>query len=109
MLAAVFGGIFIGIGVGLIIRGRSSTGSTSVVGEIVALRTKYRASEVLLFIDALIMLSSMLVFDEMNQSLYSMFSVYVTSRTRITSYNVCYTKLLRADALPAAAAGRKGV
>ncbi len=81
LLAAVFGGIFIGIGVGLIIRGRSSTGSTSVVGEIVALRTKYRASEVLLFIDALIMLSSMLVFDDMNQSLYSMFSVYVTSRT----------------------------
>ena len=42
LLATIFGGIFLGIGVGLIIKGRSSTGSTSVLGEIIAMKTRLK-------------------------------------------------------------------
>ncbi len=77
LLAAIFGGIFIGLGVGLIIKGRASTGSTSVIGEIVAKKTKYKAAEVLLLIDALIMFASIFVYNDINKSLYSLLSVYV--------------------------------
>ena len=77
LLAAVFGGIFIGLGVGLVIKGRASTGSTSVVGEIVAKKTKYKAAEVLLAIDAIIMFASVFVYNDIDKSLYSMLSVYV--------------------------------
>lgn len=80
LLAAIFGGIFIGLGVGLIIKGRASTGSTSVVGEIVAKKTKFKAAEVLLAIDALIMFMSVFVYNDINKSLYSMLSVYVGIR-----------------------------
>lgn len=80
LLAAVFGGIFIGLGVGLVIKGRASTGSTSVVGEIVAKKTKYKAAEVLLAIDATIMFASVFVYNDINKSLYSMLSVYVGIR-----------------------------
>lgn len=80
LLAAVFGGIFIGLGVGLVIRGRASTGSTSVVGEIVAKKTKYKAAEVLLAIDAVIMFASVFVYNDIDKSLYSMLSVYVGIR-----------------------------
>ncbi|MCT7520973.1 YitT family protein [Aliarcobacter cryaerophilus] len=80
LLAAVFGGIFIGLGVGLVIKGRASTGSTSVVGEIVAKKTKYKAAEVLLAIDATIMFASVFVYNDMDKSLYSMLSVYVGIR-----------------------------
>lgn len=80
LLAAVFGGIFIGLGVGLVIKGRSSTGSTSVVGEIVAKKTKYKAAEVLLAIDATIMFASVFVYNDIDKSLYSMLSVYVGIR-----------------------------
>ncbi|QNM91004.1 YitT family protein [Aliarcobacter cryaerophilus] len=76
LLAAVFGGIFIGLGVGLVIKGRASTGSTSVVGEIVAKKTKYKAAEVLLAIDAVIMFVSVFVYNDIDKSLYSMLSVY---------------------------------
>ncbi|WP_066346718.1 YitT family protein [Aliarcobacter cryaerophilus] len=79
-LAAVFGGIFIGLGVGLVIKGRASTGSTSVVGEIVAKKTKYKAAEVLLAIDATIMFASVFVYNDIDKSLYSMLSVYVGIR-----------------------------
>lgn len=80
LLAAIFGGIFIGLGVGFVIKGRASTGSTSVVGEIVAKKTKYKAAEVLLAIDAAIMFASVFVYNDINKSLYSMLSVYVGIR-----------------------------
>lgn len=80
LVAAVFGGIFIGLGVGLVIKGRASTGSTSVVGEIVAKKTKYKAAEVLLAIDATIMFASVFVYNDIDKSLYSMLSVYVGIR-----------------------------
>lgn len=80
LLAAIFGGIFIGLGVGLIIKGRASTGSTSVVGEIVAKKTKYKAAEVLLAIDATIMFASIFVYNDIEKSLYSTLSVYVGIR-----------------------------
>jgi uncharacterized membrane-anchored protein YitT (DUF2179 family) len=80
LLASIFGGIFIGIGVGLVIKGRSSTGSTSVLGEIIAMKTNLKAAEVLLIIDAGIMITSMFVYDNMNQSLYSILGVYITSK-----------------------------
>ncbi|RBQ28235.1 YitT family protein [Aliarcobacter vitoriensis] len=80
LLAAIFGGIFIGLGVGLVIKGRASTGSTSVVGEIVAKKTKFKAAEVLLAIDATIMFASVFVYNDIDKSLYSMLSVYVGIR-----------------------------
>jgi uncharacterized membrane-anchored protein YitT (DUF2179 family) len=80
LLAAIFGGIFIGLGVGLIIKGRASTGSTSVVGEIVAKKTKYKAAEVLLAIDATIMFASIFIYNDIEKSLYSTLSVYVGIR-----------------------------
>ncbi|OCL84844.1 YitT family protein [Arcobacter porcinus] len=77
LLAAIFGGIFIGLGIGLIIKGRASTGSTSVIGEILAKKTKYKAAEVLLTIDAFIMLASVFVYKDIDKSLYSLLSVYI--------------------------------
>lgn len=77
LLAAIFGGIFIGLGIGLIIKGRASTGSTSVIGEIVAKKTKFKAAEVLLAIDAIIMFASIFVYNDIDKSLYSLLSVYV--------------------------------
>ena len=80
LLAAIFGGIFIGLGVGLVIKGRSSTGSTSVVGEIVAMKSKFKASEVLLSIDVTIMFAYIFVYGDLKKALYSMIGVYVTAK-----------------------------
>ncbi|WP_428024213.1 YitT family protein [Arcobacter sp.] len=80
LLGAIFGGIFIGLGVGFIIKGKSSTGSTSVVSEIIASKTKFKVAEILLAIDAIILFSSIFVYGDMKKSLYSMLGVYVTSK-----------------------------
>lgn len=80
ILAAIFGGLLIGLGVGLVILGKSSTGGTTVVGEVIAMNSKYKTAEILLFIDALIMFSSIFVYGDVQKSLFSVIGVYVTSR-----------------------------
>jgi len=80
LLAAIFGGIFVGFGVGFIIKGRASTGNTSVVGEIVAKKTKFKAAEVLLTIDATIMFASIFVYNDIDKSLYSALGVYISMK-----------------------------
>ena len=80
LMAAIFGGIFVGLGVGMIIKGRSSTGSTSVVGEIVAMKTRFKTGEVLLGIDASIMFASIFVYGDIDKSLYSALGVFVTAK-----------------------------
>ena len=85
LLAAVFGGMFIGIGVGLVIKGRSSTGSTSVVGEIVAQKTKFKAAEVLLVIDISIMMAFILAYGDLKKALYSILGVYVRRSAKLVS------------------------
>jgi uncharacterized membrane-anchored protein YitT (DUF2179 family) len=80
LLGAIFGGIFIGLGVGFIMKGKSSTGSTSVVGELVSSKTKFKVSEILLTIDATILFSSIFVYGDIKKSLYSLLGVYVTSK-----------------------------
>lgn len=80
ILVGIFGGLLIGLGVGIVMLGRSSTGGTTVIGEIVSMKTKYKTSEVLLFIDAIIMIASIFVYGDIEKSLYSVIGVYVTSR-----------------------------
>ena len=69
LLGAVFGGIFVGLGVGFIMKGKSSTGSTSISGELVASKTKFKVSEILLAQDAVILISSIFVYGDIKLSL----------------------------------------
>ena len=80
LLASIFGGVFIGLGLGFIIRGKSSAGGSSIIATIIASTTKYKASEAMLFIDAAVILFSIYVFDDIDKALWSIVSIYVTSK-----------------------------
>lgn len=80
ILASIFGGIFIGLGLGLIMKSQSSAGGSTIVAKIISLKTEIKAAKVILIIDALIILSSILIFDDITKSLYSIVSIYATSR-----------------------------
>lgn len=80
ILAAIFGGICIGLGLGLVIKGKSSAGGSTIIASIVASKTHYKASEVILLIDALIISLSVYVFNDLEKALWSILSIYVSSR-----------------------------
>jgi len=80
LLGAIFGGVFIGLGIGLIIKGKSSAGGSSIIATIVASKTKYKASETMLFIDAIVILFSIYVFNDVDKALWSILSIYVSAK-----------------------------
>ena len=56
LLSSIFGGIIIGFGVGLIIKGNASAGGSTIVARIVASNSHIKPAQVILFIDLLIIL-----------------------------------------------------
>ncbi len=80
VLASIFGGIFIGVGIGLILKAKSSAGGTTILASIIASKTHYKAAEVLLFFDGIIILLSYFVFDDIEKVLFSIISIYSTTK-----------------------------
>lgn len=80
ILASIFGGLLIGLGVGLVMLGNSSTGGTTILAEVIALKTRYKTSHIILVIDAGIMFASIFVYGDIEKALFSVIGVYVTSR-----------------------------
>lgn len=80
LLASIFGGAIIGFGVGFIIKGNSSAGGSTIVARIVCANSYIKPAQVILVIDILIVLCSIYVFKDIEKALYSIISIYITSK-----------------------------
>lgn len=80
ILASIFGGIFIGLGLGLVIKGNSSAGGSTIVARIVSTKTEIKPGQVILIIDSIIILMSTFVFNDLEKTLWSIISIYVTTK-----------------------------
>ncbi len=80
ILAAIFGGIFIGIGLSLVIKADSSAGGSTIIAKIVAYKSEIKPATVILIIDAIIILSSLFIFEDRVNILWSVISIYITAK-----------------------------
>ncbi len=80
LLASLFGGLIIGTGVGLTFRGHGSAGGSTIIARILSKQFNIKPSHTILAIDALIIISSAFIFNGLEPSLWSLISIYVTSR-----------------------------
>lgn len=80
LLAAIFGGVIIGIGVGFILLGNASAGGSTIIARVVCANTHFKAGQVILFVDFVIIVSSIYVFKDVDKALWSILSIYVTSK-----------------------------
>lgn len=81
ILASIFGGILIGIGLAFVIRANSSAGGSTIVARVVSLKTEIKPGQVIFIIDFFIILSSLFVFDDTAKVLWSVVSIYITAIT----------------------------
>ena len=79
-LASIFGGVVIGIGVGFILQGHASAGGSTIIARIISVNSHIKPSQVILFVDTAIVVSSIYVFKDIDKALWSIFSIYVTSK-----------------------------
>jgi uncharacterized membrane-anchored protein YitT (DUF2179 family) len=80
LLSTLYGGIFAGLGVGLVLKGNASAGGTTIVARIIANYTHLKPAQVLLIMDSMIILTIGLIFKDMEKILWSMISIYVTAQ-----------------------------
>lgn len=79
MLAAIFSGVFVGVGAGLIFKGESSSGGTSILQQIFHDKFHISYGTAIMIIDGTILLSSFLFFN-VSIGLYSIISLYIIGK-----------------------------
>ncbi|GMB09111.1 YitT family protein [Thermolongibacillus altinsuensis] len=80
LLGALFGGIGVGMGLGIVFRGKASTGGTDLAAQIIHKYTGLSLGTCVVLIDGLIVLTAALVFD-IERALYALIALFVTSKT----------------------------
>lgn len=80
LLASLFGGIGVGLGLGIVFRGKASTGGTDLAAQIINKYTGLSLGTCVALIDGLIVLTAAIVFD-IERGLYALIALYVTSKT----------------------------
>ncbi|MEK5331359.1 YitT family protein [Lysinibacillus sp. FSL W8-0992] len=80
LLGALFGGIVVGLGIGLVFKGNASTGGTDLLAQIITKYTGFSLGTSVLLIDGIIAISAAIVFD-LEKGLYALIGLYVTTKT----------------------------
>ena len=80
LLGAIFGGIVVGAGIGLVFKGKASTGGTDLLAQIITKYTGLTLGTSVLLIDGIIAVSAAVVFD-IEKGLYAIIGLYVTTKT----------------------------
>ena len=80
LLASIIGGMGVGLGLGIVFRGRASTGGTDLAAQILHKYTHISLGKCVAFIDGLIVISAAYVFD-IEKGIYALIGLYATSKT----------------------------
>jgi len=80
LFGALFGGIVVGLGIGLVFKGNASTGGTDLLAQIITKFTGLSLGTSVLLIDGVIAISAAIVFD-LEKGLYALIGLYVTTKT----------------------------
>ncbi|SDI31024.1 Uncharacterized membrane-anchored protein YitT, contains DUF161 and DUF2179 domains [Planococcus glaciei] len=80
LLGAIFGGIGVGTGIGIVFRGQASTGGTDLAAQIITKYTGFTLGTSVALIDGMIVLAAAIVFD-IEKGLYALIGLYLTTKT----------------------------
>ncbi len=81
ILAAIFGGALLGLGISVILRHGATTGGVDIVAKLV--NRKYRhltVGKIILILDAFVVIMAVLVYGNFESALYSVVSMFVSSK-----------------------------
>lgn len=80
LLATLYGGVAVGVGLGLIFKGDASAGAGTILAKIVNEKTGIKTGYVILVLDAVVVVLAGVVFTDIELALWSLISIYVASK-----------------------------
>jgi len=80
ILATIFGGVLYGLGIGMSFAAGASTGGTDIIGRLIQVKFSFiPIGKMLLFIDGIIILVSLMIFKNVELTLYGIISLFIQS------------------------------
>jgi uncharacterized membrane-anchored protein YitT (DUF2179 family) len=80
LLSSVFGGVFIGLGLGLIFKSKATSGGSDIVAMIISKYTRQPLGQLMIYVDSAIVISGLLAFQDWKIPLYSLIVIYIAGR-----------------------------
>ncbi len=80
LLSSIYGGVFIGIGLGLIFKSKATSGGTDIVAMIISKYTKMPVGQLLIYVDSVIVLLGLVFFKDWRIPLYSLIVIFITGQ-----------------------------
>ncbi len=80
LLSSIFGGLLIGFGLGLIFKSKASSGGSDIIAMIINKYTKIPVGQLLIVVDASIVMISLVAFDDWKIPLYSWIVIFITGK-----------------------------
>jgi uncharacterized membrane-anchored protein YitT (DUF2179 family) len=95
LLSSIFGGVFLGFGLGLIFKAKATSGGTDIVAMIISKYTKLPVGQLLIYVDSVIVMIGLIVFRDWKIPLYSLIVIFITGKVIDTVLQgVSYDKTL---------------
>lgn len=80
LLSCIFGGVMVGLGLGLIFRARATSGGSDIIAMIIAKYTRLPVGQLLIVVDSTIVLVGLVTFGDWRIPLYSWIVIFITGR-----------------------------
>jgi uncharacterized membrane-anchored protein YitT (DUF2179 family) len=80
LLSAIFGGLFMGVGVGLIFKSRATSGGTDVVAMIIGKYNRMPLGQLMILVDSAIVIIGLIAFGDWKIPLYSWIVIFIMGK-----------------------------
>jgi len=80
LLSGIFGGVLVGLGLGLIFRAKATSGGTDIVAMILSKYTRLPLGQSLIYVDSVVVLIGLLAFQDWKIPLYSWVIIFITGK-----------------------------
>ncbi len=80
LLSSIFGGLFLGVGLGLIFKSKATSGGSDIIAMIISKYTKMPVGQLMIMVDSMIVLLGLIVFKDWKIPLYSLIVIFITGK-----------------------------
>jgi uncharacterized membrane-anchored protein YitT (DUF2179 family) len=80
LLSAIYGGLLVGIGLGMVFRAKATSGGSDIIAMILEKYTRLPLGQLMIFVDSMIVLLTLIAFKDWSLPLLSLIIIFVTGK-----------------------------
>ncbi len=95
LLSAIYGGVLVGLGLGLVFRSRATSGGSDIIAMIIEKYTKMPLGQLMILVDGIIVMLTLFAFKDWSLPLLSLIIIFITGKViDIVLQGISYNKAI---------------